>query len=117
MSFTTRQTHRMHASQTQVVGNTYTLGDARSPVAASADSPSLSTSPASSKTRDDMGDIWVEMGLRARRKDVRMRCAFQYSRGMEEACVKRVFLVREGLNRLPVEDGTIEVMFICVIII
>lgn len=82
-----------HAHNTQVAGNTYTIAAARSS-AAGADT-------------DDLGDVWVEVGLRAR--DVRMRCMFQYGRGVEGASVRRVYLAREGLERLPSEDETIEV--------
>ena len=51
--------------------------------------------------------MWVELGLRA--KDIRVRCVFQYDRDRSGASFKRVFLVREGLERLPLDDGEIEV--------
>lgn len=38
-----------------------------------------------------------------------MRCMFQYGRGVEGASVWRVYLAREGLERLPSEDEMIEV--------
>ena len=56
---------------------------------------------------EDLGDVWVELGLRE--GDVRMRTVFQYSRAAEGANLRRVFLVREGLERLPAGDGAIEV--------
>lgn len=68
-------------------------------------------------------DLWLEMGLRARDKDVRIRCVFQY--GLEarggtapegessapagSMVLRRVFLVREGLDRLPPQDAAAEV--------
>lgn len=54
--------------------------------------------------------MWVEIGLRAK-SDVRMRCIFQYRREDDEGAssVQRVFLVREGLERLPPKDKMTEV--------
>lgn len=74
----------------KVVGNTYTIA-------------------AEHASEDNLGDVWVELGLRAR--DVRVRCLFQYGRDGEggSATVQRVFLAREGLGRLPLADGKIEV--------
>lgn len=78
----------------KVAGNTYTMAEARS--------PGKDTGP------DDLGDVWVEVGLRE--GDVRVRSVFQYGRAAEGASLRRVFLVREGLNRLPTGDGTKEVI-------
>ncbi|CAM9140781.1 unnamed protein product [Pylaiella littoralis] len=95
---------------TQVVGNAYTTAEAY---------PSTAE------------DVWVEVGLRARNKHVRMRCVFQYGPrkrgggrgGSEEEAgsggsslpsppssmsIRRVFLVREGLDRLPPPDAKSE---------
>lgn len=70
---------------TQIVGNTYTTAEER-------------PSPAGSDTTE----VWVEMGLRV--KDIRVRCVFQYERDESGAAFQRVFLVREGLERLPLDD-------------
>lgn len=74
----------------KVVGNTYTIAAERC-------------------SEDERDDIWVELGLRAR--DVRVRCLFQYGRDEEDgiANVQRVYLAREGLERLPLEDGVADV--------
>lgn len=74
----------------EVAGNTYTTA---------AERPS----------DDGLGNVWVELGLRAR--DVRVRCIFQYGRDAKDgaADVQRVYLVREGLGRLPPEDVVAEV--------
>lgn len=69
---------------------------------AEARSPGKDTGP------DDLGDVWVEVGLRE--GDVRVRSVFQYGRAAEGASLRRVFLVREGLDRLPTGDGTKEVI-------
>lgn len=56
---------------------------------------------------DDVGDVWIELGLR--RRDVRVRCIFEYCQGGEGAQLERVFLAREGLERLPDKDPLAEV--------
>ena len=76
----------------KIVGNTYTTAEER-PSA----TPSVST------------EVWVEIGLRV--KDIRARCVFQYDRDESGAAFKRVFLVREGLERLPLDDGETEVRY------
>lgn len=78
----------------KVVGNTYTMGATRG-------------ATRSVGADGDLGEVWVEVGLRAR--DVRVRCIFQYGRGGKGARLERVFLAREGLERLPVEDSSAEV--------
>eukprot|EP00752_Nemacystus_decipiens_P007403 g6621.t1 len=110
---------------TQVVGNAYTAADVHRSAAVAGGSA-------------DDRDVWIEIGLRAREKGVRMRCVFQYgpkggegeegggSRekgdGKERApspsatasgsawsmVIRRLFLVREGLDRLPPEDAAME---------
>lgn len=42
-------------------------------------------------------------------KDIRVRCVFQYERDESGAAFQRVFLVREGLERLPLDDLQTEV--------
>lgn len=74
----------------KIAGNTYTTAEER-PSA----TPSVST------------EVWVEMGMRV--KDIRARCVFQYDRDESGAAFKRIFLVREGLERLPLDDGETEV--------
>lgn len=76
----------------KVVGNTYTTAEERP-----------------SKAGSDSTEVWVEMGLRV--EDIRVRCVFQYDRDRSGASFKRVFLVREGLERLPLDDGEIEVKY------
>lgn len=108
-----------------MVGNAYTAADVhRSPAVALG----------AGRGSDNEHDVWIEMGLRAREKDVRMRCVFQYGAeggggsgktgdGGAEArsasapasgspgsmVIRRVFLVREGLDRLPLQDAAMEV--------
>lgn len=109
----------------QVVGNAYTAAEVRHPTVAAA------AQAGGGGSGDDEHDVWIEIGLRARQKDVRMRCVFQYGpglggsgeKGVEGAgaasapapttpgsmVIRRVFLVREGLDRLPPQDAKIEV--------
>ncbi|CAM9300575.1 unnamed protein product [Laminaria digitata] len=75
---------------TQVVGNTYTTAEERP-----------------SEAGSGITEVWVEVGLRV--KDIRVRCIFQYDRDESGAAAfKRMFLVREGLDRLPLDDGETE---------
>eukprot|EP00903_Cladosiphon_okamuranus_P022143 g20364.t1 len=116
---------------TQVVGNAYTSADAHRPTAAAA----AAAAGAGKGGRFDEQDVWIEVGLRAREKDVRMRCVFQYGPKVGEGdegdsvakgnegvrapsasasgspgwmAIRRVFLVREGLDRLPLQDAAME---------
>lgn len=122
-----------HTSKIQVVGNAYTAADVHRPTAAAAAAGGAGKGGSS----DDGHDVWIEVGLRARAKDVRMRCVFQYEpkggeseeggsgeeggKGVEapsasasgspgSMAIRRVFLVREGLDRLPLQDAAMEVM-------
>ncbi|CAM9432049.1 unnamed protein product [Ectocarpus sp. 12 AP-2014] len=92
---------------TQVVGNAYTSAENLAVAGGGADGP------------------WIEVGLRV--QDVRMRCVFEYGPGAggsvdaeggegvpapeaaaaatRSTSIRRVFVVREGLDRLPPEDA------------
>ena len=74
----------------KVVGNAYTTAEERP-----------------SEAGSDTTEVWVEMGLRV--KDIRVRCVFQYDRDESGTSFKRMFLVREGLERLPLDNAETEV--------
>lgn len=117
----------------QVVGNAYTAADVHRSTAAAAAAVAGGGAAGGGESSDGEHDVWIEIGLRAREKDVRMRCVFQYGpegggfveKGDEGAgapsgsappsssprsmVIRRVFLVREGLDRLPLQDAKMEV--------